>query len=208
MDPNNLPPNIESVSAAFNRIAEDVNTINEEIPRLANIEPIQQAGQIQTTLAQHSQLFQRILDRLDQQSNNFQETSRRLTVIESTLDQQSRRLTVIESTLDQQSRRLTIIESTLDQLANNFQETSRRLTAIENTQIRNSNSQRLHYDSLAIISPLLDPETGVAIRNCPNTIAAIYTLSAHRATRILGILQVPIPASLEAKREAVRFQFI
>ncbi|OAF62757.1 hypothetical protein VC83_01183 [Pseudogymnoascus destructans] len=164
MDPNNLPPNIESVSAAFNRIAEDANTINEEIPH-----------------------------RLDQQSNNFQETSRRLTVIESTLDQRS-------NYIQETSRRLTVIESTLDQLANNFQETSRRLTAIENTQIRNSNSQRLHYDSLAIISPLLDPETGVAIRNCPNTIAAIYTLSAHRATRILGILQVPIPASLEAKR--------
>lgn len=82
-----------------------------------------------------------------------------------------------------------------------------QLTRIENNQRRWLNSQQLSTAIRPRFLPPLHPVTGVEIPDCPTTKAQIFRLSKAKATRILQELQAPVPAGLEAQRNAVLDQY-
>lgn len=57
------------------------------------------------------------------------------------------------------------------------------------------------------ITPLLDPATGDNMENCPTTFSDIRGLSSDEATRILNILQLRVPETLDEKRDRVMRKF-
>ena len=83
-----------------------------------------------------------------------------------------------------------------------------QLTVNKNITIRMQNSQRITGDFTKTLLPLLDPETGLEIPDCPNTVPQIYRLSMAEAGRILQALRVPVPAGTGARRDAVWQQFL
>jgi len=94
----------------------------------------------------------------------------------------------------------------LDQLTlmnQNFARLEQRLTHNQNDTTKLHNNQRVLGNSTATLLPLRDPATGLVIQNCPNTTAQIRTLSNQRAVQLLTILQIPVPATLAERRNAL-----
>ena len=83
----------------------------------------------------------------------------------------------------------------------------RNICTLQNDLVRAQNVQKLAGNSRATLLHLRNPQTGLVIPNCPNTVGQINILSGNLADEILQILRVPAPASLAAKREAVGCAF-
>ena len=97
-----------------------------------------------------------------------------------------------------------------DQIQQQLAAISSRLSVIENSNTQIRNAQTHLANPAAVLTPLRNIETGIAIPNCPATINDINSLTDARANSILQALQIPLPArlTLQGKRELVRQQFI
>ncbi|KFZ04973.1 hypothetical protein V501_08794 [Pseudogymnoascus sp. VKM F-4519 (FW-2642)] len=117
-------------------------------------------------------------------------------------------ITQINSNVNSLRNEVVSLRNEVATLGNRFTTLESRLTAQQNDTIRLRNAQRQLSFPTAPLLPLLDPQTGIAIPNFPNTIAQVNSLSAVEASRILEILGVQIPRTLADKREAVRHSVI
>ncbi|KAI6093865.1 hypothetical protein F4821DRAFT_6314 [Hypoxylon rubiginosum] len=97
------------------------------------------------------------------------------------------------------------------ELQNSFQEVqegqreiSRRIIVLENDSIRSRNHQNLQPDpTAAVLLPLRNVTTGEPIPDCPISQDQIKRLTQAEANRILSALQLPLPAGINQKRDAV-----
>jgi hypothetical protein len=99
------------------------------------------------------------------------------------------------------------IETKLARVGTTLAGIGANLVSFENDTISSQNAARLAANLSASLLPLRDLQTGNTIPGCPTTFAEIGSLSGAEAARILQALQVPVPASLAAKRDEVRRQF-
>ena len=98
-------------------------------------------------------------------------------------------------------------QAILQAIADARAESRTQFTRIENNLRRMENTQRALSNTEAQLLPPLHPITGIAIPNCPTTLAQLHRLSGHEVLRILTELQVPVPASLPARRRALEKHF-
>ncbi|KAK3938372.1 hypothetical protein QBC46DRAFT_355934 [Diplogelasinospora grovesii] len=180
MGQNNPLPDFDNISGAF-------TTLGVEIPRLRNHQQLaQEIRQGQQQLQQQMQQMQQSQQRFQQQMQQSQQQ----------LQQQMQQM--------QQSQ-----QQFQQQIQQQFSTFSRRLVVIENTTIQIKNKQSCQANPAARLSPLLNPVTGDIIPDCPTTAAQIHKLTAAQATRLLEILQVPVPAgTVEVKKTALLQQFL
>jgi hypothetical protein len=114
---------------------------------------------------------------------------------------------------DQLGGALHIISRELPRLRNIQQiQLSQQITEIKaglaNLRIKSRNSSRYAANrDEALLDPLVSPETGIPIPNCPPTVGSIDHLTARQANRILAALQIPAPAALADKKKAVHYEF-
>ncbi|ELR08469.1 hypothetical protein VC83_01243 [Pseudogymnoascus destructans] len=164
----------------FEIIETAFTSLGTEIPKLRNIEAARQSQQILDGIAQIARDVNTLRNEVSTLRNEV-------------------------STLRNE---VSTLKNEVAGLGNRFTALENRFTAQENATIRLQNAQRQLSFPTAPLLPLRDPQTGIPIPNCPNTIDHINRLSAVEASRILQILEVRVPRALQDRREAVRHQFI
>ncbi|OBT90119.1 hypothetical protein VE02_00957 [Pseudogymnoascus sp. 03VT05] len=101
-------------------------------------------------------------------------------------------ITQINSSITQINSNVNSLRDDLNSLRNEvterFSTLENRFTAQQNDSIRLRNAQAQISFPTASLLPLLDPQTGIAVPNFPNTVAQVNSLSAVEASRILEIL--------------------
>ncbi len=124
-----------------------------------------------------------------------------LTAINGRLD----RLDAIEGRLDTIEGRLDTIEGRLDAIENSLTDLKVRQ---ENGRIKVTNGKRYALDKNAALQPLLSPQTGLPIQDCPGTALAISELTTGQANRILQALGAASPAGVKERRMSVQWEFL